>query len=616
MNTLDRRIKLVVLVTVVLSLVLLFQLFYVVPRIPQKEMAHAYQANIALFGTALLFMLVFINRITKEYKRAEKTLREGEAHYHGIFDSAMDSFLIFDLDGTIVEANPQACNMYGYSYDELIMHSGRDIVHPDYYHLFEQFKRDVKTKGEFHAESVDVRKDGTTFTVEVRGTTFDYRGKPHLLAVIRDVTRRKQAEEKLTRYREHLEELVETRTEELKKANEQLQQDIAARTRAEEALKLAKEAAEAAAKVKSEFLANMSHEIRTPLNAILGFTELLQRKITDEQHRAFLSTIASSGNSLLRLINDILDLSKIEAGKLELHYEAVNLHAVFNEIKQIFYWQVRDKGLEFHLDSDPDLPESLLLDEIRLRQILLNLVGNAVKFTERGYIRLSVHTKYTKEDHSWLDLIFSVQDTGIGIPEEQRERIFDAFKQRTGQDAAKYGGTGLGLAITKRLVEMMGGEISVESASGRGCTFFIRLKDVAVVKQTEGSGELMRSLPHEEPVSARLDVRDDTIKDEKGVSAQLLTPEVKAELPHLLHILEKECGDNWSTIQKSFIITDIETFAKRIKALGTKYNVAALTNWGDDLFKQANSFDIDRLPKTLNYFPVLIAEIAGCIEDE
>ena len=612
MNTLDWRIKLVVLVTVVLSLVLLFQLFYVVPGIPQKEMAHAYQANIALFGTALLVLLVFINQITKEYKRAEKTLREGEAHYHGIFDSAMDSFLIFDLDGSIVEANPQACKTYGYSYDELITHSGRDIVHPDYYHLFEQFKRDVKTKGEFHAESVDVRKDGTTFAIEVRGTAFDYRGKPHLLAVIRDVSRRKQAEEKLTRYREHLEELVETRTEELKKANEQLQQDIAARMRAEEALKLAKEAAEAAAKVKSEFLANMSHEIRTPLNAILGFTELLQRKITDEQHRAFLSTISSSGNSLLRLINDILDLSKIEAGKLELHYEAVNLHVVFNEIKQIFYWQVRDKGLEFHLDIAPDLPESLLLDEIRLRQVLLNLVGNAVKFTERGYIQLSVHKKYTKEDYSWLDLIVSVQDTGIGILEEHREQIFDAFKQRTGQDAAKYGGTGLGLAITKRLVEMMDGEISVESESGKGCTFFIRLKDVAVVKQTESSG----SLPHEEPASARLDARDDTIKDdEKGFSAQLLPPEVKAELPHLLHILEQECRDNWSTIQKSFIITEIETFAKRIKALGAKYNVAVLTNWGDDLFKQANSFDIDRLPKTLDYFPVLITEIAGCIEN-
>ncbi|MCK4272839.1 PAS domain S-box protein, partial [bacterium] len=132
--------------------------------------------------------------VESKRKRAEEALRESEAHYHGIFDSASDAFLIFDLDGNIVEANPQACKMYGYSYDELIKLSGKNIVHPDYYHLFEQFKRDVQTTGEFHAESVDVHKDGTPFNIEVRGTTFDYLGKPHLLADIRDITERKQTE--------------------------------------------------------------------------------------------------------------------------------------------------------------------------------------------------------------------------------------------------------------------------------------------------------------------------------------------------------------------------------------------------------------------------------------
>lgn len=138
-------------------------------------------------------------------KRAEEALRESEAQYHGIFDSATDSFLIFDLDGNIVHANPRACEMYGYSHEELIKLSGKDIVHPDYYHLFEQFKRDLQTTGEFQAESIDVRKDGTTFNIEVKGTDFDYKGTKHLLAVIRDVTERKRTEEELMKKHDELE---------------------------------------------------------------------------------------------------------------------------------------------------------------------------------------------------------------------------------------------------------------------------------------------------------------------------------------------------------------------------------------------------------------------------
>ena len=242
-----------------------------------------------------------------------------------------------------------------------------------------------------------------------------------------------------------------------------------------------REAAQAANHSKSEFLASVSHEIRTPMNAIFGFTELLESQIKDNQQKQYLSAIASSGKTLLSLINDILDLSKIEAGRLELQYTNVELRSIFKEVKSIFTIKIEEKGLKFIVQIDPTIPEVLSLDEVRLRQILFNLVGNAVKFTDRGHIKLSVHQGTQRKETNKIDLIFSVQDTGLGIPPDQKEAIFEAFKQTKGQSQAKYGGTGLGLAITKRLVEMMGGKIFVESEMGKGSSFNLSIKDVLVV---------------------------------------------------------------------------------------------------------------------------------------
>ncbi len=252
------------------------------------------------------------------------------------------------------------------------------------------------------------------------------------------------------------------------------------RVRRENEILLAKEAAETAARVKAEFLANMSHEIRTPLNAILGFTEILENEVKENKHKQHLAAISSSGKILLTLINDILDLSKIEAGKFELQYQPVNLRILFNEMKQIFAWKVEKKELDFIIEIDEKLPNALILDEIRLRQILLNLIGNAVKFTEKGYIKLNVSELFTKRNHSTLNLIFTVEDTGIGISANQKKLIFEAFRQHKGQSTSKYGGTGLGLAITTRLVEMMNGKISVESKIGKGSIFKVVLRNIAV----------------------------------------------------------------------------------------------------------------------------------------
>jgi signal transduction histidine kinase/ActR/RegA family two-component response regulator len=289
----------------------------------------------------------------------------------------------------------------------------------------------------------------------------------YLTGTLQDISERKQAETELRQHRDHLERLVEERTA---------------------ALSVAKDAAEAASRAKSTFLANMSHELRTPMNGVMGMVDMALRRATDPQQIDWLNKSKSSAQHLLHVINDILDISKIEADRLTLEITQFQLSEVLENILNLLGHKAQDKQIKLLADLDPELQRMAFLgDPLRLGQILINLTGNALKFTDHGSITVCARLL---EDHpEGIMLRIEVADTGIGIAAEQQQRLFTAFEQADGSMTRKYGGTGLGLAITKRLVQLMGGEIGVDSTPGQGSTFWFTVRlgkstDTALPTQT------------------------------------------------------------------------------------------------------------------------------------
>jgi hypothetical protein len=400
-------------------------------------------------GTARTGFVCMAMDVTERLHIAHE-LTASEARFRQFFEKNRSVMLLIDPDsGTIIAANQAASTYYGHPPERLVGMPISAINTLSPVEIAAERQRALREEcGYFNFRHR--LADGEVRDVEVYSSPVEVTGKALLFSIVHDVTARRRAEAELLDHRQHLEEIVASRTAELSKA---------------------RDAAEAASRAKSTFLANMSHELRTPLNAIMGMTGLALRQARQPAVRERLAKIDQASQHLLAVINDILDISKIEAERLVLERTDFRLGAVLENLVGLIEHQVAAKHLALRLDLPPGLAELALGgDPLRLGQILLNLAGNAIKFTERGAIDLSVRA--IGEDEDGYLLRWEVRDTGIGIAPQDRARLFDAFEQADGSMTRKYGGTGLGLAISKRLVHLMGGEIGVDSEPGQGSTFW------------------------------------------------------------------------------------------------------------------------------------------------
>ncbi len=371
-----------------------------------------------------------------ERKRVEVELRENEEKFRMVAEQSPNMVFI-NKKGKVVYANRKCVEVMGYRYEEfyspdfdffkLISKESQDLIR-------ENLEKHINGEEVAPVEYTLITKDGKKIEAILTTKLIKYKGEQAILGTVTDITERKKAEQILLK---------------------------------------AKEQAEEANRLKSEFLANMSHEIRTPMNAIIGMTDLaLDTELTEEQ-RDYLNTVKESTQALLELINDILDLSKIEADRIELESIDFDLRITVESVADAFAPKASAKGLELASLIHHRIFPLLRGDPGRLRQVLVNLVGNAVKFTEKGEVVLKVELSWETEDQATL--LFSVKDTGIGISKDKQKKIFETFIQADGSTTRKYGGTGLGLSISKRLVELMGGEIGVESEPDKGSRFWFRV---------------------------------------------------------------------------------------------------------------------------------------------
>lgn len=416
-------------------------------------------------------LIEILNRIANdlllqiEYKKQQEKFRQ----LYKAIEHSSGIVVIFEKDGKITYFNPKLAELTGYYPNQLkdenicTLFFGNNVT--TFFNSIEEY---IEWRGELNLKN-SLNKEIVVFAS--LAPIFTYNGNiDAFILVADDITEKKRIENQLKEYNELLENKVRERTIELENINKKLIEEIEIRKKTEKELIKAKDAAEEASRAKSLFLAKVTHELRTPMNGILGMTSvLLDTNLTEKQKRSLL-IVKQSGETLLNIINDILDWSKIETGKLKLDKYKFNLYELIKNITELLESAAKNKGIELRLNLNDNLPNIVIGDGHRLQQVFINLISNAIKFTEKGYVEVSAQKVETGEDK--IKVRFDIKDTGIGIPQEKMDRLFKSFSQIDDNLTRKYGGTGLGLFITKELVEMMGGSINCESTVGVGSVFY------------------------------------------------------------------------------------------------------------------------------------------------
>jgi PAS domain S-box-containing protein len=493
-------------------------------------------------------------------------LRESEQKFRVIFDQTFQFIGVLDTDGILRQANHTALQFIGVAKEAVL---GKPFWDTPWWTHSPELQQQLKTAVREAAQGKLVRFEATHTARDGQVSYIDFSLKPVtdaqgqvvlLIPEGRDITERKRAEEELVKYKEHLEETVQRRTEELR---------------------LSRDAAEAANKAKSVFLANMSHELRTPLNAILGFSQMMQqdRSLAPAQYEN-LDIINRSGKHLLKLINDVLEIAKIEAGKLQLEIAPFDLHALVREVSDMMHLRAQQKGLELELDQSSDFPRYIRGDEARMRQILVNLVSNAVKFTDQGGVTIRLWVKGNEQPHLQLE----VEDTGPGISEANQENLFKPFVQL--QEGATQGGTGLGLSIVRQFTKLMGGSVAVQSTPGKGSLFRAELplmvaddKEIARLSSAR-QGEVIGLVPGQ-PVYRILiaeDQRDNQLLLARLMSELGLEVKVAGNGKECIELFKQWRPDLIWMDRRMPVMDGIEA-ARRIRQLpgGDKVKIVAVT---------------------------------------
>jgi len=500
-----------------------------------------------------LFVYIFsayLNRLDIKRKQTEKMLQDSEVRYKTLFSSAVEGILVADMQGNkFLYCNPAVCRMFGYTEEEL-MRLGVGDIHPkealDHVRVeFEAQSREEKKS----TELLCLRKDGTVFDASISASGITIDGGEGLLGFFTDITERKQAEE---------------------------------------LLKQAKMQAEAANEAKSQFLANMSHEMRTPLNAIIGFSRILMQEEFAEEHKEHIRMIYNSGGHLLGLINDILNISSIEAGKMNIEMKQCSLGQLIANVESMMHPFATEKGLTFEIREKGDLPANIVTDAARLQQCLTGLVNNAVKFTEQGHIYVNISLK---DKDSKPCIRFEVEDTGIGIATESQQKIFEPFVQEDEGTSRKYGGTGLGLVVARKFAGLLGGELTLTSEKGKGSVFSLIIPagvDLAA-----------------QPLLNRHKIIDDAskVKQDRFSGCILVAEDVKTNQMLMKFLLEK----------MGFKVTIAENGAEAVnKALGQKFDLIFM----DIQMPVLNGYEATRTLRDKGIKIPIVALTAGTMEGD